>query len=292
MEKNNRLYILAEVAQAHDGSLGILHSYIDAVATSGADGIKFQTHIAQAESSIHEPFRVNFSYEDASRFDYWKRMEFSRDQWAQVKAHCDGVGLDFISSPFSNSAVDLLEEIGVSQYKVGSGEVTNLLLIEKIARTGKKIILSSGMSSYDELDIAVNLIKSRGNGLSLMQCTSKYPVPPELLGLNVLKDLSDRYRVPVGLSDHSGEIFSSLAGVSLGASLIEAHVVFDKRMFGPDASSSLTIDQFSQMVEGIRFIETALTHPIDKNDTNAFSNEKKFLKNPLQSINHCPRDRF
>src|SRR3954469_9825750 len=152
---NIKTYLIAEIAQAHEGSLGILYSYIDAVAKTGVQAIKFQMHIAEAESSIHEPFRVQFSKEDATRYDYWKRMEFSLDQWKAIKKHCDEAGLDFICSPFSNLAVDWLEEIGVERYKIGSGEVNNFLILEKIAQKGKPVILSSGMSSYEELDHTV-----------------------------------------------------------------------------------------------------------------------------------------
>jgi N,N'-diacetyllegionaminate synthase len=126
-----RIFIIAEIGQAHDGSLGILHSFIDALKNTGIDAVKFQTHIAKAESSIYEPFRVEFSYEDKTRFDYWKRMEFSLDEWKEIKKHCDDVGLEFMSSPFSNLAVDYLEEIGIKKYKIGSGEVSNFLMLEK-----------------------------------------------------------------------------------------------------------------------------------------------------------------
>ena len=157
----NKPYYIAEIGQAHEGSLGILHSYIDALATTGVHAVKFQMHIAEAESSVYEPFRVKFSKEDNTRFDYWKRMEFSLEQWKEIKKHCDDVGLDFICSPFSNLAVDWLEEIGVHTYKIGSGEVNNLLLLEKICATRKPIIISSGMSSFDELDKTVDFLKNK-----------------------------------------------------------------------------------------------------------------------------------
>ncbi|RZL16570.1 MAG: N-acetylneuraminate synthase, partial [Pedobacter sp.] len=146
------VFIIAEIAQAHDGSLGIAHSYIDALADAGVDAVKFQTHIAEAESSIFEPFRVKFSYEDDTRFDYWKRMEFTEQQWAGLKEHCEARGVEFMSSPFSGAAVELLNRLGVKRFKVGSGEVNNLLLLHQIAQTGKEIILSSGMSNFSELD--------------------------------------------------------------------------------------------------------------------------------------------
>mgnify|MGYP000300710275 CR=1 FL=1 len=150
------------------------------------DAIKFQTHIAEAESSALEPFRVKFSYEDATRFDYWKRMSFTAQQWIEIKQHCDEVGLEFLSSPFSMAAVELLETLGVARYKIGSGEVSNFLMLERIAETGKPIILSSGMSSLDELQATVDFLKPYGNELSLLQCTTSYPTSPENIGLNVI----------------------------------------------------------------------------------------------------------
>lgn len=283
------VYIIAEVGQAHDGSLGILHSYIDAVAETGADAIKFQTHIAEAESSSFEPFRVNFSYEDKTRYDYWERMSFTFDQWQKIKQHCDEVGLEFISSPFSISAVEMLEKLGVKRYKFGSGEVSNKLMLETVCKTGKDIILSSGMSSYQELEQAVNTVKKYGNPLTILQCTTKYPTQPADIGLNVLNELDSRYGVDVGLSDHSGTIFPSLAAVSLNSKMIEAHVVFDKRMFGPDANSSLTVDEFKYLVRGVRDIETMLNSPIDKNDLSEKQELKRIFEKSLAVRNDLPK---
>lgn len=273
-----RILIIAEIAQAHDGSLGILHSFIDAVAKTGVDAIKFQTHIADAESSEFEPFRVNFSYVDKTRFDYWKRMEFTEEQWFGIKKHCDEMGIEFLSSPFSIAAVDLLEMINVRRYKIGSGEVNNFLMLEKIAKTGKEIILSSGMSSLDELESTFNFLKKFGNSLSILQCTTKYPTQPEDIGLNLIPVLRNRYQVPIGLSDHSGTIYPSIAAVGLGAEIIEIHVTFDKQMFGPDSSSSLTLSELKQLVEGVRFIERCINNPIDDKGINTTSLKTIFEK--------------
>lgn len=278
----NRTYIIAEIGQAHDGSLGMVHAYIDAVAQTGVDAIKFQTHIAEAESSLAEPFRVKFSYQDATRFDYWKRMSFSPEQWEGIKSHCEAVGLQFLSSPFSLAAVDLLDSIGMERYKIGSGEVSNFLMLEKIARTGKPVILSSGMSSFDELDQSVAFIQSRGNELSIMQCTTSYPTPPEKVGLNVITEMRQRYpNIPIGLSDHSGTLYASLAAVTLGAELLEFHVVFDRRMFGPDTASSLTIDETQKLVEGVKHIETMLAHPVDKHSHEEYHALKNMFEKSL-----------
>lgn len=274
-------YYIAEIGQAHEGSLGILHSYIDALATTGISAIKFQMHIAEAESSMHEPFRIKFSYEDATRYDYWKRMEFTLEQWKEIKKHCDEVGLEFLCSPFSNLAVDWLEEIGIKCYKVGSGEVTNLLLLEKIAKTKKPIIISSGMSNYSELDKTVSFLKERNVDFSILQCTTSYPTQPEQFGFNVINELKERYKVAIGFSDHSAKIATNSAAVALGAEILEFHVVFDKRMFGPDTKSSLTIDETKQLVEDCNAVYKALKFPINKNENSQFSTLKTIFEKSL-----------
>lgn len=281
--------IIAEVGQAHDGSLGAAHAYIDALAATGVDAVKFQTHIAEAESSEFESFRIKFSRQDATRFNYWKRMEFTPIQWQGLKAHCDQVGLEFISSPFSNAAVDLLEGIGVTCYKVGSGEVTNWLMLEKIAKTAKPIILSSGMSSFQELDQTVGFLKSFGNKLSILQCTTAYPTQPQQWGLNVLAELKNRYQLPIGFSDHSGTPHACYAAAALGAGLFEFHVVMDKRQFGPDTPASITIDQTKELVQGIKDIKTALSHPIDKSDNSSFQKLKDIFEKSLSINNDLPK---
>lgn len=258
--------IIAEIAQAHDGSIGILHSYIDALAQTGVDAVKFQTHIAEAESSEYETFRIPFSYVDKTRYDYWKRMELTIEQWIEVKEHCNRAGLIFISSPFSCKAVDVLQEAGVDMYKVGSGEINNTLLLEKIAATGKPVILSSGMSTFDELDTAVNLFKEKKIEVSVLQCTTAYPTAPQQWGLHIINELRKRYNIRTGLSDHSGDIVACQAATALGADIVEFHVVFDKRMFGPDAVASIKMDDIPRMVAGIKKIKESLKVTVNKED--------------------------
>jgi N-acetylneuraminate synthase len=284
------VFTIAEIGQAHDGSLGLLHSYIDAVATTRVNAIKFQTHIAAAESSIHEPFRVQFSKQDTTRFDYWKRMEFSLEEWKDIKKHCDEVGLEFMSSPFSNAAVDLLEEVGVKRYKVGSGEVNNFLLLEKIAKTGKPVIISSGMSSFDELDATIAFLKERRVSYSILQCTTSYPTKPEQFGLNVIQELKNRYKVPVGFSDHSSSTEACIAATALGAEILEFHVVFDKNMFGPDAKSSLTIKEVSLLVKATNVISKSLAKPIDKKDNSEFKELKSIFEKSLAINKKLPQN--
>ncbi|MEO0731320.1 MAG: N-acetylneuraminate synthase family protein [Bacteroidota bacterium] len=284
------MYLIAEIAQAHDGSLGILHSYIDALAATGVGAVKFQTHLAAAESSVHEPFRVNFSYEDATRYNYWARMSFTEEQWHGIKQHCDEAGVEFMSSCFSQAAVDLMERVGMARYKVGSGEVTNFLLLEKIARTGKPIILSSGMSNYAELDAAVAFLRPFGNELSILQCTTAYPTPPERVGLNVVAELRQRYPglAAVGLSEHTAQVATGIAAAALGADILEFHAVFDRRMFGPDATSSLTIEEIGELVRGVRHVTTMLAHPIDKTDNTEYGPLKAIFEKSLAVSRDLP----
>jgi N-acetylneuraminate synthase len=263
-EENPKCLIVAEIAQTHDGSLGSAHAYIDAVAKAGADAIKFQTHIAAAESTPGEPWRVKFSLQDATRYDYWKRMEFTEEQWRGLAEHANERGLIFLSSAFSPEAVELLERVGAPAWKVGAGEVSNLPLLAKMARTGKPVILSSGMSDWDELDAAVNCVRENGASVAVLQCTTAYPCPPEKLGLNVIAELRHRYRCHAGLSDHSGAIYAGLAAATLGAKIIEVHVAFSRECFGPDVIASITTPELKQLVEGVRFIERALANPVDK----------------------------
>ncbi|MCP9198308.1 N-acetylneuraminate synthase family protein [Gramella sp. GC03-9] len=280
----NKIEIIAEIGQAHDGSLGMAMSYIDALAETGIDTVKFQVHIAEAESSKYEPFRIKFSKQDNSRFDYWKRMEFSIEQWQLLKSRCEEKGVEFLASPFSNAAVDLLEELGVKRYKIGSGEITNFLLLEKVARTGKPVILSSGMSSYEELDQTIAFLKERDVELSILQCTTSYPTQPENYGLNVIPELKQCYGLKTGYSDHSARPETCIAAITLGAEILEFHVVFSRKSFGPDASSSLQIDEIKNLVRAVRNIEVALGHPVDKSDNTIFSDLKKIFEKSL-SVN-------
>ncbi len=261
--------VIAEVAQAHDGSLGTAHSYVDAVADAGADAIKFQTHIARAESTPSEPWRVRFSPQDETRYDYWQRMEFTEEQWSGLREHADARGLSFLSSPFSLEAFELLERVGVAAWKVASGEVPHEQMLRAMARTDRPVLLSSGMSAMDDLDRAVEVIRAEGGEAVVFQCSSVYPCPPESVGLNLLSDFRDRWGCPVGLSDHSGTVYPALAASVLGASYVEVHVTFSRQMFGPDVPASITVDELESLCDGVRFLNAALASNVDKDNAAA-----------------------
>ncbi len=257
-------FLIAEVALAHEGSLGLAHAFVDAAAVAGVDAVKFQTHIATAESTAREAFRVPVFPQDQTRFDYWQRTAFPAEQWKRLADYVRSKGLIFLSSPFSAQAVELLIECKIPAWKIASGEVSNLPLLERIAQTGLPVLLSSGMSSWDELRIATQFFAERRIPLAVMQCTSAYPCPAESWGLNLLDEMRQAFACPVGLSDHSGTIAPSIAAVALGANLIEFHLTFHRRMFGPDVASSLTVEQATELVPMIRQLEMALSQPVDK----------------------------
>jgi N,N'-diacetyllegionaminate synthase len=269
LERNTTSYVIAEVAQTHDGSLGCAHAFIDAAAQNGADAIKFQTHIAEAETTAQEPWRVKFSQQDASRYDYWKRMEFTPEQWAGLKHHADECGIDFLSSPFSIEAIELLSKIGVKAWKVASGEALTSNMLDAMAATGKPFLLSTGMSRIEEIDDAVDVFRKNGNAFAVFQCTSMYPTPPDRIGLNMIPLFRDRYDCPVGLSDHSGSIAPCIGAAALGARLFEVHVTFDRGMFGPDVSVSLTFRELATLVDSIRLITAVSAAPVDKDEVAA-----------------------
>jgi N,N'-diacetyllegionaminate synthase len=259
-----RCAVIAEVAQGHDGSLGLAHSFVDLAAEAGVDAIKFQTHIAAAESSPDEPWRIKFSYEDATRYDYWQRMEFTEAQWQGLREHCEANGLGFISSAFSVEAVELLRRVGVSAWKISSGESLSFELLRHLCQDGLPILVSTGMSTYAEVEAIVTACRDAGAEPVLLQCTSMYPTPPERLGLNVLGELQARFGGSVGLSDHSGTIYPGLAAVGLGAVVLEVHLTFSRSMFGPDSPVSLEPAELRTLVDGVRFLERARSAPVDK----------------------------
>ncbi len=256
--------VIAEIAQAHDGSLGTAHAMIDAAAKAGADAVKFQTHIAEAESSPDEPWRVRFSPQDETRFDYWKRMEFAEKHWVGLKEHAEEKGLLFLSSPFSMEAFELLRRVGVAGWKVASGEITNVQMLDAMCATGAPILLSTGMSPLAEIDGIVERIRGTGADLAILQCSSTYPTAAAGVGLNVLAEFEARYGLATGLSDHSGTLYPGVCAAYLGAQVIEVHLTLSRHAFGPDVPASLTVEEFARLVEGVRFAEEMRRHDVDK----------------------------
>lgn len=252
----DKSFIIAEVGQAHDGSLGNAHAYIDLAKKTGADAVKFQMHIADIESGPDETWRLKFSYQDDTRYDYWKRMEFNCEQWFELKSHCDKVGIEFICSAFSQTAALRLAEMGMKKFKVASGEIDNLLFISLLNRISNEIFISTGLSSENSISKCLNLIDNSQDRVSVMHCTTEYPTPLQNVGLSNLTKIRENHIVKnVGFSDHSGNFAVNLLAYSYGARVFESHICFHKSQFGPDTSASLDPETFKRMVNALRDFE-------------------------------------
>lgn len=277
---NNML--IAEIGSVHDGSFGNAWQLVKLAARCGANAVKFQTHIAEAETLADAPSPGYFKSE--SRIDYFQRTGFSKYQWQELADIARGLNVEFLSSPFSIEAVELLESIGMNIYKIPSGEITNIPMLKEIAELGKPIILSSGMSSWKELDAAVNAC-SKAKTLTVMQCSSIYPCPPEKVGLNVLSEIKERYGdgVGIGYSDHTMGYYAPIAAAALGASVIEKHFTFSREMYGSDAQHSMEPDEFLVLSQSLQDVWKMLACPIDKDNLDEYGDMKRIFQKSIVS---------
>jgi len=259
--------IIAEVGQAHDGSITMAHDYIDAIAETGADGVKFQCHLAEFESYPQDKWRnppLQGFYFYETRFDYWKRMEFDLGQWIGLQKHASDRGLLFLCSPFSQEAAAILDDL-VPAWKLPSGELTNVALLQRIRQSGKPVIISTGMATYAEIENLKTHFE-RDCDVILLHCVSEYPTPAARARLGGIAELRALYpSTVVGLSDHSANIYAGLAAAALGAKMIEVHVALSKLTSHPDASVSISMPELRQLVEGATFIHAA-SQPISSRD--------------------------
>ena len=260
--------VVAEIGSVHDGSLGNALRLVDLAAESGADAVKFQIH---CEGDVAGDGSCPDWFTGEDRASYFRRTGFTIGVWGKIKAHAESIGLGFLTSVFSLRGVEVAEAIGVAEYKIPSGQVTNLPLLRKIAETGNPVLLSTGMSTWAEMDAAMECFP----WATVLQCTSEYPCAEEHVGLNVLKELRVRYGCPVGLSDHTLTNYASFAAVVLGATVIERHLTFSRKMYGSDAGHSLEPAEFAEGVRGIRSIERMLAAPINKDEIGHLSEVRR-----------------
>jgi N-acetylneuraminate synthase len=277
--------VIAEVGSVHDGSFGNALKLIDACAAAGADVVKFQTHIASAETLRNAPMPPYFKGEP--RFEYFERTGFTEARWRELAAHCKEKGVGFLSSPFSIEAVGLLDRVGVDAFKIPSGEVSNLPMLDRIASTGKTVLLSSGMSDWRELDAAVAVLK-RGGALMVMQCATAYPCPPEQVGLNVIGEMRARYKVPIGYSDHAFGPAAALAAAAHGAVAIEKHFTFSRAMYGSDAANATEPGEFRDLVQWLRQIWRMVGHPVNKDDVTPYAEMKRIFEKSVIAARPIP----
>lgn len=257
----NRCFIIAEAGVNHNGDINIAKKLVDKAKEAGVDAIKFQTFKSENLVTEHAP-KAEYQKEttgDGSQFAMLKKLELSIEDHIILKKYCEEKGIMFISTPFDFESVDLLEKIDVSLYKVSSGDLTNLPLLNYIANKNKPIILSTGMANLGEVEEAVETIFKTGNNkLVLLHCTSNYPTAYEEVNLRAMLTMKEAFKLPVGYSDHTIGIEVPIAAVALGAKVIEKHFTLDKNMEGPDHKASLEPYELKMMVNSIRNIEIAM----------------------------------
>lgn len=259
----NRVFIVAELSANHNGSKDVALKTIRAAKRAGADAVKFQTYTADTITldCQNEDFKIKQGtlWDGCYLYDLYQEAytpwEWHRELYDVAKAE----GLICFSSPFDKSAVDFLESLGNPIYKIASFEITDVDLIAYAARKGKPMVISTGIATEEDIRLAVDTCRSAGNNdITLLKCTSSYPAPIEEANLCMIADLANRFKVKVGLSDHTLGSIAGITAVSLGACMIEKHFILDRSIGGPDAFFSMNELEFSQMVKDIRTVESAI----------------------------------
>lgn len=256
------IFIIAEAGVNHNGDLEMAKKMVDAAKEAGADCIKFQTFKSEnmvsrnAEKAEYQKNQTD-SYE--SQFEMLKKLELPFESFAETKLYCDEKEIEFLSTAFDLESIDFLNTLGQKSWKIPSGEITNLPYLIKIANTGKPVILSTGMSTLEEVKVAVNVLSKNGAPkITLLHCTTEYPAPYEDVNLNAMVMMFKELSLPVGYSDHTEGIEIAIAAAAMGAVIIEKHFTLDCNMEGPDHKASLEPQQFKLMIQSIRNVEKAL----------------------------------
>ena len=272
------VYIIAEAGVNHNGSLELAYQLIDIAVKSKADAIKFQTFNSNklvSGKAEKAEYQKETTGKNETQLEMLKKLELSYDNFRLISKKCKEVGIEFISTPFDLDSVDFLDSLGVTTFKVGSGDLTNFLLLKKIAEKNKKIILSTGMSSMDEVKKSVEFIKHySSNELIVLHCVSCYPTNKEDLNLNCIKTMKNELNIPIGFSDHTKDEIASLYAVCSGAEYIEKHFTIDKNMEGPDHRASLNPEELNNFVKKIRDCEAMLGNGNKKCTENEEKNKK------------------
>ena len=259
---NDPCFVIAEAGVNHNGDVELAKRLVDVAAEAGADAVKFQSFRAERLVSAMAPkaeYQLQMTGAAESQLDMLKRLELSPAAHRELCAYCQERGVLFLSTPFDEGSADLLDELGMPVFKIGSGEVTNWPFLEYVARKGKPIILSTGMSYLSEVDEAVRVIRGAGcNQLVVLHCVSSYPADPADANLRAMRTMATAFQVPVGHSDHTPGIEVALAAVALGACVIEKHFTLDKGLPGPDHRASLEPPELRALVAGVRTVEQAL----------------------------------
>ena len=254
--------IIAEAGVNHNGNLDLALKMVDEAKRAGADIVKFQTAIPEKVISKYADkaeYQKKTTGNEESQLEMCKRIHLKLSDYDIIKKYCEEVGIEFLSTPFDLESIDYLEKLGMRLWKIPSGEITNLPYLIKIAKTGKPVIMSTGMAELNEVEEAVNVLKENGAGeITLLHCTTEYPAPFESVNLRAMNTLREKFGTEVGYSDHTVGFEAAVAAAVLGASVIEKHFTLNHNMEGPDHKASLEPEEFEIMVNNIRLIEKAL----------------------------------
>lgn len=255
------VYIIAEAGVNHNGSFDLACKLVDAAKSAGVDCIKFQTFKSKNLVS-HTAQKADYQKNttgDGSQVDMLKKLELSYDEFIALKKYCDKVGITFLSTPFDFDSIDFLNSIDMPFWKIPSGEITNLPYLLALARTGKPVVMSTGMCEMEEIEAAIKVLRENGiKDIKLLHCNTEYPTPFEDVNLRAMQTMRDAFGLEVGYSDHTKGIEVPVAAVAMGASVIEKHFTLDRNMEGPDHKASLEPGELAAMVSSIRHIEKAL----------------------------------
>ena len=255
-------FVIAEAGVNHNGEIALAHRLVEEAARAGANAVKFQTFKTERLVTADAPtaaYQKRATAGVESQFDLLQRLELTREMHLELISHCKRRGLIFLSSPFEEESADELIELDVKALKIPSGELTNLPFLHHVAAKQIPVIISTGMSSMEEVERAVEIFRSAGNEqLVLLHCVSNYPADPAACNLRAMETLEKRFGVPVGFSDHTEGVEIAAAAVALGACVIEKHFTLDRNAPGPDHQASLEPDQLADMIRRIRLVESAL----------------------------------
>lgn len=261
-------FIIAEAGVNHNGNIDLAKRMIDVASEYNVDAIKFQTFKTEnlvSKMAKKAKYQNNTTDQNESQFDMIKKLELDIETHKELIEYCKNKKIMFLSTPFDLESIDLLNDLGLEIFKIPSGEITNLPYLEKIGKLKKKIILSTGMSTLNEIESALNILRENGTkDITVLHCNTEYPTPMGDVNLNAMNTIKEKLNVEVGYSDHTLGIEVSIAAVSMGAKVIEKHFTLDKNMEGPDHKASLEPNELKQMVECIRNIEKAMGDGIKK----------------------------
>jgi N,N'-diacetyllegionaminate synthase len=255
-------FIIAEAGVNHNGDLALAKQLVQAAKDAGADAVKFQTFQAKHLVTADAPqaaYQARNSGKTESQFDMLKRLELPLESFAELSRFCQELGILFMSTAFDEESADFLAGLGMSIFKIPSGELTNIPLLQHIARFGKPMIVSTGMGTIEEIQEAVEAIQATGNtDITVLHCVTDYPTPPDQVNLRAMHVIAQALNVPIGYSDHTMGIEASVTAVAAGAKVIEKHFTLDCSLPGPDHKASLEPDDLAEMVRGIRRVEVLL----------------------------------